>query len=212
MRINYFKMNFIINIKKTSWSILIINVKIAELPFLMKKICFCVCAWPQAFFSCKITCFVIRLAASVFFIEKININALVWIGIVVIFVFVLDYFLQIYGIKKAGGKKHAVRGSVVGMLLGFFFFPPFGIFAGAFIGAFIGAKIEQLWEFTEEDGMVVQQWCQGTVVTVKKNNRVHIEWDELCLCDGDSKITQEKFLKMKWNKQVNEAWRMNMEG
>ena len=37
-----------------------------------------------------------------FFIEKININALIWIGIVVIFVFVLDYFLQIYGVKKAG--------------------------------------------------------------------------------------------------------------
>lgn len=78
-----------------------------------------------------------------FFIEKIHINTLIWIGIVVIFVFVLDYFLQIYGVKKAGGKKFAVRGSVVGMLLGFFFFPPFGIFAGAFIGAFIGAKIEK---------------------------------------------------------------------
>ena len=78
-----------------------------------------------------------------FFIEKININALVWIGVVVIFVFFLDYFLQIYGVKKSGGKKYAVRGSVVGMLLGFFFFPPFGIFAGAFIGAFIGAKIEK---------------------------------------------------------------------
>ena len=76
---------------------------------------------------------------------------------------------------------------------------------------FIGAKIEQLWEYTEKDGTVVPQWCQGTVVAVKKNSRVHIKWDKSCLREGDPEITQEKFLKTKWNKQVNEAWRMNLE-
>ena len=50
--------------------------------------------------------------------------------------------MQIYGVKKAGGGKYAIRGSVLGMLLGFFLFPPFGILVGAFIGAYIGAKIE----------------------------------------------------------------------
>ena len=76
---------------------------------------------------------------------------------------------------------------------------------------FIGAKIEQLWEYTEKDGTVVPQWCQGTVVAVKKNSRVHIKWDKLCLREGDPEITQEKFMETKWNKQVNEAWRMNLE-
>ena len=58
------------------------------------------------------------------------------------FVTFLDYYLQIYGVKKAGGGKYAVRGSIVGVLLGLFIFPPIGILLGAFIGAFIGAKIE----------------------------------------------------------------------
>ena len=75
----------------------------------------------------------------------------------------------------------------------------------------IGVNIEQLWEFTEEDGTVVPQWYQGIVVAVKKNNRVHIKWDKKCLREGDPMVTQEKFLKTKWNKQVNEAWRMNLD-
>ena len=54
----------------------------------------------------------------------------------------LDYWLQIYGVKKAGGGKYAIRGSIIGILLGIFLFPPFGILVGAFIGAFIGAKME----------------------------------------------------------------------
>ena len=77
-----------------------------------------------------------------FFINKMNEDSLFWIGVVVVFVTIMDYFLQIYGVKKAGGGKYAIRGSIVGMLLGIFLFPPFGILVGAFIGAYIGAKIE----------------------------------------------------------------------
>ena len=69
-------------------------------------------------------------------------NAVIWIGVVVGVVTVLDYYLQIYGVKKSGGGKYAIRGSVIGMLLGIFLFPPFGILAGAFIGAYVGAKME----------------------------------------------------------------------
>jgi len=76
------------------------------------------------------------------FINKMNADSLLWIGVVVAIITILDYFLQIYGVKKAGGGKYAIRGSVVGMLLGVFLFPPFGILVGAFIGAYIGAKIE----------------------------------------------------------------------
>lgn len=77
-----------------------------------------------------------------FFINKMNSDSLLWIGVSVVIITILDYFLQIYGVKKAGGGKYAIRGSVVGMLLGVFLFPPFGILVGAFIGAYIGAKIE----------------------------------------------------------------------
>ena len=94
-----------------------------------------------------------------FFIKTISDSALLWLALVVIFVTVLDYFLQIYFVKKAGGGKYAIRASIVGMLLGIFLFPPFGILLGAFIGAYIGSKIEMkknaitialgaLWGFT----------------------------------------------------------------
>ena len=77
-----------------------------------------------------------------FFISKMDVNFIFWLAVLVVFVTVLDYFLQIYGVKKAGGGKYAIRGSLVGVLLGIFFFPPFGILVGAFVGAFVGAKIE----------------------------------------------------------------------
>ena len=84
----------------------------------------------------------IALLLSHFFITTINANSLLCIGVVVVVVTILDYYLQIYGVKKSGGGKYAIRGSVLGMLLGIFLFPPFGILVGAFIGAYIGAKME----------------------------------------------------------------------
>ena len=77
-----------------------------------------------------------------FFIHKMNENFLLLIAVVVVAVTILDYFLQIYGVKKAGGGKYAIRGSIIGILLGVFIFPPFGILVGAFIGAYLGAKID----------------------------------------------------------------------
>ena len=82
------------------------------------------------------------LLLSHFFISKMEIDFIFWLGVLVVFITVLDYYLQIYGVKKAGGGKYAIRGSVVGMLLGIFLFPPLGILVGAFVGAYIGAKIE----------------------------------------------------------------------
>ncbi len=77
-----------------------------------------------------------------FFVERLNMDSIIWLGVVVVAISILDYFLQIYGVKKAGGGKYAISGSVVGMLLGIFLFPPFGILVGTFIGAYLGAKIE----------------------------------------------------------------------
>ena len=77
-----------------------------------------------------------------FLINRMNVDSLIWIAIAVAVISILDYFLQIYGVKKTGGGKYAIRGSVVGMLFGILLFPPFGILVGAFIGAYIGAKVE----------------------------------------------------------------------
>lgn len=50
-----------------------------------------------------------------------------------------DYFLQVLGVKKFGGGKNAITGTIVGTLIGLLV-PPVGILIGAFVGAFIGAR------------------------------------------------------------------------
>ena len=76
-----------------------------------------------------------------FFIINMNISTLIWFAVVMVFIILFDYFLQIYGVKKVGGGKYAIRGSIIGIVFGFFF-PPLGILVGAFLGAFLGAKMD----------------------------------------------------------------------
>ncbi len=63
----------------------------------------------------------------------------------------------------------------------------------------IGLEVEQLWMFEVEDGSKVSQLCQGLVVAVKTRGRVHIQWNDHCLCQGDVPITEEAPMKSKFN-------------
>jgi hypothetical protein len=56
----------------------------------------------------------------------------------VVIVSALDYVVPALGAKKYGATRAGVWGSVIGMLVGVFFLPPFGAFVGAFAGAVIG--------------------------------------------------------------------------
>jgi uncharacterized protein YqgC (DUF456 family) len=51
---------------------------------------------------------------------------------------VLDYVLPIWGAKVYKASKYGIWGSVIGMLIGVFFFPPWGMILGLLIGAVIG--------------------------------------------------------------------------
>ena len=62
-------------------------------------------------------------------------------GIVVVLVFVLDYTVQAWGVKKFGGGRRATIGAFAGLFAGLLF-PPIGLLIGPFVGAFIGALSE----------------------------------------------------------------------
>lgn len=62
---------------------------------------------------------------------------LVWMGIAMVAVSVLDYILPAWLTKRFGGSKLGVTGSIVGLIVGLFF-APIGIIVGPFIGAFVG--------------------------------------------------------------------------
>ena len=65
---------------------------------------------------------------------------LIWLGITV-FVTVLDYIVPARFTRLSGGSKAAGRGSLVGLIAGLIFFPPWGMIAGAFIGALLAEVI-----------------------------------------------------------------------
>ncbi|MBI9075417.1 MAG: DUF456 domain-containing protein [Desulfatibacillum sp.] len=52
-----------------------------------------------------------------------------------------DFFVPLLGAQKYGASKKAMLGGTIGMIVGIFFFPPFGIFIGAFLGAVIAEMV-----------------------------------------------------------------------
>ncbi len=83
------------------------------------------------------------LLLSHFYVYSVSDENFLWLmAIVVIFVTIFDFWIQVYGVKKFGGSKKAVNGSILGLIIGLIFLPGIGIILGPFIGAFIGAKME----------------------------------------------------------------------
>jgi len=66
---------------------------------------------------------------------------LIVLALASVIVTVLDYVLPALTSKRAGAGKPGVWGSVVGLIVGMIFFPPFGLIIGAFIGAVAGEAL-----------------------------------------------------------------------
>lgn len=56
-------------------------------------------------------------------------------------VIIFDYVLPIYGAKFYGASNKGIWGSVLGLIIGILFFPPFGMILGVLIGAIVGELI-----------------------------------------------------------------------
>ena len=76
--------------------------------------------------------------------EEMSLTILLTMLGVTILVSILDYLIPAYLTKATGGSKYAERGTMIGMILGIFFFAPWGMivfsFAGAFLAEIIFAK------------------------------------------------------------------------
>lgn len=61
--------------------------------------------------------------------------------LIVVVLFVADYAVSAWGVKRFGGSRASVIGSTIGLIFGPFVIPAFGLIIGPFAGAVIGELI-----------------------------------------------------------------------
>ena len=73
-------------------------------------------------------------------LEFSTLELILWL-VAVLLVTAVDTALPIVGNKQFGGSKHGAWGCTIGVVAGFFLFPPWGLILCPLIGAFIGEII-----------------------------------------------------------------------
>lgn len=70
-------------------------------------------------------------------------------AILVILLFAVDYFSNLFGVKKRGGSRAAIWGSTIGLIIGPFILPFIGIILGPFLGAVLAELLVHSKTFSE---------------------------------------------------------------
>jgi uncharacterized protein YqgC (DUF456 family) len=70
--------------------------------------------------------------------EPFSSTFLLIMGGLAVLVTILDYVVPVVGARKYGASKWGIWISMIGMLIGVLFFPPWGMLFGAFVGALAG--------------------------------------------------------------------------
>ena len=65
-------------------------------------------------------------------------NFIITMAIITAVVYFFDYLLPIFGAKIFKASKQGIWFSIIGMIIGIFFLPPFGVIIGLLIGAIVG--------------------------------------------------------------------------
>jgi uncharacterized protein YqgC (DUF456 family) len=102
----------------------------------------------------------LMLALVQHFSPPLTATLLIIMLIITVIVTGLDYVIPSLGAKRYGASKWGVWGSVVGMIIGIFFFPPFGMIIGVFIGATAGEML------VGKRGMALLKASQGILMGV----------------------------------------------
>jgi uncharacterized protein YqgC (DUF456 family) len=63
---------------------------------------------------------------------------LIVMGVLTALLIILDYVAPALGAKKYGASRRGLWGSAIGMIIGIFFIPPWGMIVGALVGAMVG--------------------------------------------------------------------------
>lgn len=75
------------------------------------------------------------LAAWMTGFAELGAAPLVTVGTLTALSFAIDYIAGAVGAKRFGAQRAGVVGSIIGAVVGIFFFPPFGFLVGALLGA-----------------------------------------------------------------------------